>query len=86
MRASMWNWQRATYFRRGRMMGALVSDLGGSLTGDQREHTAGGGAGDTARGDMCNTMGVATQYVLSSRAYDGGIGLGPGQESHGGST
>ena len=28
----------------------------------------------------------ATQYVLSSRCYDGGIGLGPGQESHGGST
>jgi geranylgeranyl transferase type-1 subunit beta len=29
---------------------------------------------------------LATSYVLSSRAYDGGIGLGPGQESHGGST
>jgi geranylgeranyl transferase type-1 subunit beta len=29
---------------------------------------------------------LATQYVLSSRAYDGGIGLAPGQESHGGST
>ena len=29
---------------------------------------------------------LATQYVARSQCYDGGIGLGPGQESHGGST
>lgn len=28
----------------------------------------------------------ATRYVLESRGFDGGFGLGPGQESHGGST
>ncbi len=29
---------------------------------------------------------LATRYVAESQCYDGGIGLGPGQESHGGST
>ena len=28
----------------------------------------------------------ATSYIVRSQAYDGGIGLGPGLESHGGST
>ena len=29
---------------------------------------------------------AATQYVLASQAFDGALGLGPGAESHGGST
>tara|TARA_B110001452_G_scaffold18928_1_gene15334 strand:+ start:2944 stop:3786 length:843 start_codon:yes stop_codon:yes gene_type:complete len=30
-------------------------------------------------------VGAATRYVLSAQNFDGGLGLGPGQESHGGS-
>lgn len=29
---------------------------------------------------------AATEYILASQAYDGGIGLGPGMEGHGGSS
>eukprot|EP01119_Soliformovum_irregulare_P019623 TRINITY_DN625_c0_g1_i1.p1 TRINITY_DN625_c0_g1~~TRINITY_DN625_c0_g1_i1.p1 ORF type:complete len:337 (+),score=22.79 TRINITY_DN625_c0_g1_i1:3-1013(+) len=29
---------------------------------------------------------LAIQYIISSQSFDGGIGQGPGQESHGGST
>jgi geranylgeranyl transferase type-1 subunit beta len=42
----------------------------------------------TMLGDpQCSTIDVehATAYILSSQSYDGGIGLGPGMESHGGS-